>query len=199
MAESNSLTSRRARKAAYMRDYAKRRYLSKRDEMNAYSVQWARDLRSVGPWGGLKLLEVRQLAEAAFHLEAWQSRPTEDGDQWPTPDQFFEGVAQAFEALLADAAERLGTPFRPRGYGAGVMQAYKALPAGWSAFELLEERQVQVLQERAQAREKAKAERQANAAKSKVRTAVRRVDAALAGPVAVKRDPLFSLFGGAAS
>lgn len=198
MAESNSLTSRRERKAAYMREYAKRRYLSRRDELNAYRAQWARKMRSVGPWGGLTLLEVRQLAEAAFHLEAWQSRPIEPGDQWPTPDQFFEGLAQSFEALLADAAERLGVGFRPVGYGAGVMQAYKSLPADWSAFVLLEDRQAQVLQERAMAREKAKIERQANAVQ-KGRTAVRRVDAALAGPVAVKRDPLFSLFGGAAA
>lgn len=196
MAEQDSLTSPRARKAAYMREYSKRRYVHKRAEINGYIREWARKNRSVGPWGGLKLLEIRQLAEAAFHLEAWQSRPLEPGDSWPTVDQFFEGVANNFEALLADAAERLGAGFRSQGYGAGVMQALKSMPPGWSAFDLLEERQAQVRAERLEARKAAKAE-QAEARNSG-RGAVRHVDAALAAPVAVKRDPLFSLFGGVA-
>jgi hypothetical protein len=196
MAEQDSLTSKRARKAAYMREYSKRRYIHKRDEINSYVREWARRNRKVGPWGGLKLLEIRQLAEAAFHLEAWQSRPLESGDSWPTVDQFFEGVAKNFEALLADTAERLGAGFRSQGFGAGVMQAYRSLPPGWSAFDLLEERQAQARAERVDAMKAAKAER-AKPRKSG-RGAVRHVDAATAGPVAVKRDPLFSLFGGVA-
>lgn len=81
------------------------------------------DARSVG----LALADVGRLAELAYRHIAWLSR---DDDE-ETPAQFAEGVAECFQSLLADHAEKAGYPFLCKGYGALVAASAAEIPAGW--------------------------------------------------------------------
>jgi hypothetical protein len=86
---------------------------------------------TVTPFGGLAEAEVVKLAQAAFRLAAWQSRPVDVGDDWETPQQFAESLTGAFESLLADLLEQRGVGFLSPGHGAGVAQAAREVPVDW--------------------------------------------------------------------
>ncbi|WP_295375649.1 hypothetical protein [uncultured Pseudacidovorax sp.] len=74
----------------------------------------------------LSMLEVSRIAEQAYGYAAWLCR-----DDPEPPDQFAQSVVSMFEALLADHAERNGYGFLADGYGAGVAQGARTVPALW--------------------------------------------------------------------
>ena len=82
-------------------------------------------------WGGLTAVQASEIAQNAFLVASWIGRPQAEDDCRETPAQFCESVAQAFQALLADHAERAGHGFLADGFGRGVAGVLKEIPRGW--------------------------------------------------------------------
>lgn len=87
--------------------------------------------RESSAWAGLTAVEAAKLAENAFRIASWLGRPQEADDRGETLAEFCQSVAQTFEALLADHAERAGHGFLCDGYGAGVAAVLREIPRGW--------------------------------------------------------------------
>lgn len=87
--------------------------------------------KCMAPWGELTMAQVAKLAEQAFQLCAYQAITDVPVDEWETPDLFCSGLASAFEALLAQRAQREGHGWLRQDYGLGVEEALAEVPRGF--------------------------------------------------------------------